>query len=97
MTIGKNLKQALKGDFKIDKKSIELSSGEALRFTRELHNMSQNELADLTGIPQSTVSGIENGRIKLGAERAKVFARTLKIHPAVLLFPSWDTEKESAA
>lgn len=50
-----------------------------------------------SGIPQSTISAIENDRVKLGAERAKVIARALRIHPAVLLFPGWDVETESAA
>jgi hypothetical protein len=50
-----------------------------------------------TGIPQSTISAIERDRVKLGVERAKVLARALKVHPAVLVFPSWDVESESAA
>lgn len=36
-------------------------------------------------------------RVNLGVERAKVIARALKCHPAVLLFPNWDVKKESAA
>ncbi|NWH06397.1 helix-turn-helix domain-containing protein [Desulfobacter latus] len=48
-------------------------------------------------IPQSTLSAIENDRVNIGVERAKVLARALKCHPAVLAFPGWDVEKESAA
>jgi transcriptional regulator with XRE-family HTH domain len=59
--------------------------------------LSQNQLAALCGIPQSTISSIECGRINLGVERAKVLARALKCHPAVLVFPGWDQESESAA
>jgi hypothetical protein len=33
----------------------------------------------------------------LGVERAKVLARALKVHPAVLVFPGWDVEKDGAA
>ena len=58
--------------------------------------MSQSDLAELTGIPQSTISAIENDRVNLGVERAKTFARSLKVHPAVLLFPGWDVQRESA-
>jgi transcriptional regulator with XRE-family HTH domain len=64
---------------------------------RELQELSQNELSTLTGIPQSTLSGIENDRINLGVERAKVLARALRCHPAVLVFPNWDVRQESAA
>jgi hypothetical protein len=54
-------------------------------------------LANLSKIPQSTISAIENDRIKLGVERAKVLARALKCHPAVLVFPGWEIGGESAA
>jgi transcriptional regulator with XRE-family HTH domain len=54
-------------------------------------------LAGLTGIPQATLSAIENDRIRLGVERAKVLARALKCHPAVLVFPGWDVARHSAA
>ncbi|HFD32094.1 MAG TPA: XRE family transcriptional regulator, partial [Gammaproteobacteria bacterium] len=67
------------------------------RILRELQELSQNELANLTGIPQSTISAIENNRVQLGVERAKVLARALNCHPAVLVFPGWDVEQESAA
>ncbi len=76
---------------------IAVSPGESVRIIRELQGMSQNELADASGIPQSTISAIERERINLGVERAKQLARALKCHPAVLVFPSWDVEHESAA
>ncbi|KAB2838793.1 MAG: helix-turn-helix transcriptional regulator, partial [Burkholderiales bacterium] len=49
---------------------IEVSVGESVRIIRELQELSQSDLADLTGIPQSTISAIENGRVNLGVERA---------------------------
>ena len=79
------------------KKRIEISVGESVRIMRELQEMSQNELATVTGIPQSTISAIENGRVHLGVDRTKVLARALRCHPAVLVFPGWDIERESAA
>ncbi len=89
---GSNMK-----DYRRAKKSIEVSVGESVKILREFQELSQNELAKLTGIPQSTISAIENDRIQLGVERAKVFARALHCHPAVLVFPGWDLEHESAA
>jgi transcriptional regulator with XRE-family HTH domain len=82
-------------DFIKAKKRIEVSVGESVRILRELQELSQNELAELTGIPQSTISSIEHGRTNLGVERAKIFARALQCHPAVLVFPSWRVEEES--
>ena len=84
-------------DYKKSKKRVDVSIGESVRIMRELQELSQNELASLTGIPQSTFSAIENDRIKLGVERAKVLARALKCHPAVLVFPGWDVNQEKAA
>ena len=79
-----------KKDYKKAKKHIDVSVGESVRIMRELQGFSQNQLAKLTGIPQSTISAIENNRISLGVERSKVIARALKCHPAVLVFPGWD-------
>ncbi len=84
-------------DYKKSKKRVDVSIGESVRIMRELQELSQNELASLTGIPQSTLSAIEHDKINLGVERAKVLARALKCHPAVLVFPGWDVNKEKAA
>jgi len=84
-------------DYKVAKRTSDVSVGESVKILRELQELSQNGLASLTGIPQSTISAIENDRIKLGVERAKVLARALACHPAVLVFPGWDVERESAA
>ena len=77
-------------DYKKAQKRIDVSIGESVRIIRELQELSQNELSSLSGIPQSTLSAIEHDKIKLGVERAKVLARALKCHPAVLVFPGWD-------
>jgi len=79
------------------KKRVEVSVGESVRIIRELQQLSQNQLALLTGIPQSTLSAIEHDKINLGVERAKILARALKCHPAVLVFPGWDVSLEIAA
>ena len=77
-------------EYRKAKKRIQVSVGESVRIIRELQEMSQNELAKATGIPQSTISAIENDRVNLGVERAKQLAIALKCHPAVLVFPGWD-------
>ena len=83
-------------EYRRAKKRVELSVGESVRIIRELQELSQNELAAATGIPQSTISAIERDRVKLGLERAKILARALRVHPAVLVFPGWEVERESA-
>ena len=82
--------------FRAAKRHIEVSVGESVRIIRELQEMSQSDLSHASGIPQSTISAIENDRINLGVERAKLLARALKCHPAVLVFPGWQLEESAA-
>lgn len=91
-TAGNNME-----NFQKAKANVDLSVGESVRIIRELQELSQNGLAKLTGIPQSTISAIENNRISLGVERAKVLARALQCHPAVLVFPGWNSDRDVAA
>ena len=79
------------------KKRIRVSGGESVRIIRELQELSQNQLSQHTGIPQATISAIENDRVRLGVERAKLLARDLKCHPGVLVFPGWELPKDAAA
>lgn len=84
-------------DYRKAKKTIDVSVGDSVRIIRELQELSQNELSKLTGIPQSTLSAIENNRVSLGVERAKVLAKALHCHPAVLVFPGWEIDNKNAA
>jgi transcriptional regulator with XRE-family HTH domain len=74
------------------KKRVDVSPGESVRIIRELQGLTQTQLSDVCGIPQTTISGIETGRINLGVERAKTLATALHCHPAVLVFPGWQVE-----
>ena len=87
----------VRSGFRKAQKVVDVSVGESVRIIRELQELSQNQLSELTGIPQSTISAIERDRVNLGVERAKVLARALRVHPAVLVFPNWDIKSESAA
>jgi transcriptional regulator with XRE-family HTH domain len=78
------------------KKRIDVTPGESVRIIRELQGLSQTQLAERSGIPQTTISGIENNRVNLGVERAKVLALALRCHPAVLVFPGWQVRRAAA-
>lgn len=98
MTHAKKAKvEVLVKEFRPARTRVEVSVGESVRIVRELKELSQNQLSELTGIPQATISAIENGRVNLGVERAKVLAPALNCHPAVLLFPGWEVALEPAA
>ena len=79
------------------KKRVEVSPGESVRIVRELQGLSQTRLSLMCGIPQTTISSIENGRVNLGVERAKTLATALRCHPAVLVFPGWQISFDTAA
>lgn len=83
-------------DYRKAKNTIDVSVGDSVRIIRELQGFSQNQLAEITGIPQSTLSAIENNRVNLGVERAKVLAKALRCHPAVLVFPGWEIDSAAA-
>ena len=96
MITGKKVKEILKsGEFVAAKPRVVMTPGQSLRVIRELQELSQNGLAKISGLPQSTISGMESGRINIGVERAKVLAKALRIHPAVIVFPGWEGERAS--
>ena len=78
------------------RKRVTVSVGKSVRIIRELQELTQGQISRRTGIPQPTISAIENDKINLGMERAKTLARALKCHPSVLVFPGWDVRRESA-
>ncbi len=92
MTTGKNFQKAMATQFFPSEKRVLFSQGEILKIIREKKGMSQNELSEVSGVSQSTISSIENERTRIGVERAKDLARALGVHPAVLAFPDWDEQ-----
>ena len=84
-------------NFRPAKQRVTVTIGESVRIVRELQELTQAELARMTGIPPSAISAIERDRIKLSAERARLLARALRCHPTVLMFPGWDSDLDSAA
>jgi transcriptional regulator with XRE-family HTH domain len=71
---------------------VERTPGDSIRILRELCEWSQKDLEAKTGIPQTTISAIENNKQNLGVERTKVFATVFKVHPSVILFPNWKSD-----
>ncbi|HLE88118.1 MAG TPA: helix-turn-helix transcriptional regulator [Candidatus Brocadiaceae bacterium] len=53
-------------EYRPAKKRITVSVGESVRIIRELQELSQNQLSQLTGIPQATISAIEMTESVLG-------------------------------
>ena len=79
-----------KKDFVKAKVNKKITPGEMLKTLRELQELNQKELAEITAIPQSNISGMETNARSIGRERAIILAQALKVHPAVILFPDFD-------
>ncbi|MBC2696143.1 MAG: helix-turn-helix transcriptional regulator [Desulfobacteraceae bacterium] len=60
-------------------------AGVCLAGSRHKENMTQKQLSELTGIPQSHISGMENGKRAIGKKTAKTLARVLNINYRVFL------------
>lgn len=96
MKLGKKVKEALKEEFISDKRYGNLTPGKALRIYRELNNLTQAELADLTSLKQATISSLEHDRVSMGITRAKILGKVLNVHPGLLAFADWDSSESAA-
>jgi len=63
----------------------EPSYGVALRGARGKEGLTQKELAQKTGIPQSHISSMENGRMTIGKERARRLGKVLRVDYRIFL------------
>jgi transcriptional regulator with XRE-family HTH domain len=68
---------------------VVVSPGEMVRELRELKGWSQSDLAKKTGISQTNISAIENGRVEIGKQRAIILAHALDVHPASIMFADY--------
>lgn len=76
-------------DFKPATVNATITPGEMLKTLRELQEMTQSELSDMTGINQANISSMETSAKNIGRERALILAKALKVHPAIILFPDY--------
>ena len=82
-----------KREFVRAKVNVSITPSEMLKTLRELQEITQAQLAEASGIPQSNLSALESGARQIGSERALTLARVLKVHPAVILFPDFDMRR----
>ena len=59
--------------------------GRAIRAARIAHELSQEELAELSGLHRNYIGGIERGERNVGIKALFRMAKALKVHPAELL------------
>jgi DNA-binding XRE family transcriptional regulator len=59
--------------------------GVCLAGSRSKEGLTQKELSELTGIPQSHISEMENGKRPIGKKRARILAKALNVGYKVFL------------
>jgi len=59
--------------------------GVCLSGSRLKEGMTQKRLSELTGIPQSHISEMENGKRSIGKKRAKILAKALNVGYKIFL------------
>lgn len=78
-------------DFLPGKSHASLSTGEVIRMLRELKEWTQEELSTRSGISPTNLSALENDRVDIGKRRAELLAKAFNIHPAIIMFPEYET------
>jgi transcriptional regulator with XRE-family HTH domain len=71
----------------------ESTPNETVRLFRKGLGMTLKEVEDVTGIRESHLSAIENGKIEMTQHYAEVFAATFGLHPTAFLYPNGEFKK----
>ena len=89
--MGRRLKDVLK---ELD--SSPASIGEMVRAFRKTQGFTLKIVSELTSIPETHLSQIENNKIDLGVKRAEVLAAAFGVRPQDILFPEgvWKKTKK---
>jgi len=62
--------------------------GELIRAVRKKSNITQDALAEVTGLQRSNLSAIENGKLEMTVHYAEILGAALSLHPSTILFPN---------
>ena len=87
------MKKINKKDFVTGHDSVSMTPGEMLASLRNLQELTQSDLARMTGMTQANISNMESDRQQIGRDRALVLAKALKVRPAVIMFPNYHVEE----
>lgn len=82
-----------KTDFVQVKPHGKITTGEVIRMLRELKGWTQAELARRSKISVTNISLLENERIEIGKKRAELLAGAFEVHPAIIMFPEYETKE----
>jgi len=86
------MKKTAKNDFIPAKQHAVLTTGEVVKMLRELKGWTQEDLAKSCGINATNISLLENNRLDIGKKRALQLAIAFSVHPAIIMFPEYESE-----
>src|SRR5271168_3865087 len=66
---------------------------ESVRAFRKGLGMTLKEVEEVTGIRESHLSAIENGKIEMTQHYSEVFAAAFGLHPTIFLYPNGEFKK----
>ena len=81
----------MKHHFNPAKSRAVLSTGEVIFMLRELKGWTQEELAGRCGIVAANISLLENDKVDIGKKRVEQLARAFDVHPAIIMFPEYES------
>jgi len=86
------MKKTAKNDFTPAKQHAVLTMGEVVKMLRELKGWTQEYLAKVCGINAKNISMLESNRLDIGKKRALQLAIAFGVHPAIIMFPEYESE-----
>jgi transcriptional regulator with XRE-family HTH domain len=82
-----------KSNFKPAKQHAILTTGEVIKMLRELKGWTQEDLAKYCSINAKNISMLENNKLEIGKKRAEQLAKAFNIHPAIIMFPEYESKE----
>ncbi len=73
--------------------TVETTPSASVRLFRKGLGMTLKEVEEVTGIRESHLSAIENGKIEMTQHYAEVFAAAFGLHPTAFLYPRGEFKK----
>ncbi|HAJ80796.1 MAG TPA: hypothetical protein DCO75_13620 [Fibrobacteres bacterium] len=70
-----------------------LTTGEVIKMLCELKKWTQEELAKRCKINATNISLLENNKVDIGKRRAEQLAHAFNVHPAIIMFPEYESEE----
>jgi len=84
-------------DFSPARAHARATTGEVIRILRGKKGWTQDELARRSNISATNLSMLENDRLVIGKRRAIALAKAFGVHPAIIMFPEYDSRNIAKA